>query len=406
MTSLFEDLPLPDDKTKVTVALPARHEAATLRATLDAFASQVDARGRPLPARAFDVIVFANSCRDATATIARTFAREHPFIPVHVVEADLPQGAEHVGTARGAAMDAAAERFLRRNRSDGIVATTDADSIVDPDWVSATVAEFSCIDAVTGRIELLPADLAAMSARSRIRYELDDEYHALVANLEAIRDPVAYDPLPRHAQHFGASFAVSALAYRRAGGLPRVPRMEDIALYGALHRIDARVRHSPQVRVRTSARTIARVVGGLATRLDEYENPGANALAHVAEAPEYTIARIDGRAALRAVWNGTSGAHDLHRVLATYGITVQRFRQLFEETEPFGANAQRLERHGDRAFMHPPMVPIGNAIASLARVCEDAGVGTVVTTDTSKSPYETKRENLTIFGDICERLHR
>lgn len=365
MRDAFARLPAAHSATRLTVALPARDEAAALPDALSALASQVDPTGRLLPSGFFDVIVFANACGDATATVARAFARTHPWLAIYVIEADLPPDAAHIGTARRAVMDAASERFERTSKPDGVVATTDADSIVDADWVCATLAEMATADAVTGRVTLAPEALEDFSPTVRARYLRAEAYHSVVADLEAIRDPVAYDPLPRHAQHVGASFAVSSAAYRRAGGLPQLSRMEDIEFYKALHRIDARVRHSPAVRVTTSARTSARVNGGLATRLEAYGNGTERFEGAMVEEPAHTLARIDARAALRRIWNGTMRSSDVAYVTATYGVPRERFMQLFDANDPFGANAQRFESAGDAAFAHSPLVSLEFAHAKL-----------------------------------------
>ena len=67
-------------------------------------------------------------------------------------------------------------------------------------------------------------------------------------------DPAPADPWPRHHQHFGASLALTARAYRRVGGLPEVRFLEDEALCQPLRRHDLALRHSPRVQVLTSAR--------------------------------------------------------------------------------------------------------------------------------------------------------
>lgn len=368
MRDAFVHLPAPHPETRLTVALPARDEAAALPIALSALASQVDDRGRRLRLGCFEVIVFANSCRDATAAIARAFAEAHPWLAIHVFEAELPRDTAHIGTARRAVMDAASERFERLAKPGGVIATTDADSVVDADWVFATLAEMARADAVTGRITLAPGELDDLPVGVRARYLLADAYHSVVAELEAIRDPVSYDPLPRHAQHVGASFAVSRTAYHRAGGLPQLPRMEDIEFYKALHRIDARVRHSPAVRVTTSARTRARVDGGLASRLAGYACDTGRFDGAMAEDPAYTLARIDARAALRRIWNGAMRSSDVARVSTTYGISGERFRRIFDADETFGENARRLESAGDAAFANPALVSMEVAHGELDRV--------------------------------------
>lgn len=267
MTGGFAAIPPLASTVTLTVAIPARNEEASIGPALRALAQQRQRDGAPFAYTRYDVIVFANDCDDATVARAREVAGAHTGFALHVVAGALPPRDAHVGTARKAVMDVAARRFFEAGRPRGTVATTDADTIVDAGWIAETVAEAGEADAVMGRILLAPGERERLSAQMRRLYLRDMAYRRVVAELEALRDPVACDPLPRHGQHYGASFAVSAGAYARAGGVPPRPVLEDLAFFQALQRIDARVRHSTRVRVATSARTLARVEGGFATFL-------------------------------------------------------------------------------------------------------------------------------------------
>lgn len=141
--------------------------------------------------------------------------------------------------------------------------------------------------------------------------------------------------------------------------------LEDLALFEALQRIDARVRHSMRVRVTTSARTLARVEGGFATFLGELRACGERGDEWLVEAAALTLARIDARAALRQLWLGSASAGDLDRVTATYAMSRYRFRRLFERAEPFGANAQRFEACASEAFARVAPEPLSSALAAL-----------------------------------------
>ena len=70
--------------------------------------------------------------------------------------------------------------------------------------------------------------------------------------------------------------------------MPPIPLGEDRAFFAALRRIDARIRHAPEVRVTVSARTNGRATGGMADTirrrlekpdemLDENLEPAVNA---------------------------------------------------------------------------------------------------------------------------------
>jgi len=365
MNDAFARLPPLGPRVELTVAIPARNEESSIGATLTALARQCERDGTAVAYTRYETIVFANDCDDATVARARNVASAHPGFTLYVVAGVLPRAVAHVGTARKDVMDAAAQRFLRAGRPRGTIATTDADTIVDAHWVAETLAERRHADAVMGRIMLAPEERDRLSRGARRLYLRDMAHRRVVGELEAVRDPVACDPLPRHGQHYGASFALSAVAYECAGGVPPRPVLEDLALFEALGRIDARVRHSMRVRVATSARSLARVEGGFATFLSDLHACGERHDEWLVEAAPLTLARIDARAALRRMWFGSGTPGDLERITATYAISRQRFGRLFERTEPFGANAQRFEACASAAFAGVAPEPLTVALAAL-----------------------------------------
>ncbi len=206
-----------------TVIIPACDEAERIAATLAALAAQTDLDGQPLDHGSFEIIVLANNCTDATAGLARRVGQAHPTLALHVVELLLPPELSSAGAARRLLMDEACRRLLGHGRPGGVIASLDADTHPAPTWLAATRHEFARgVDAVGGRITTDPAERAALPTGARLRHLRDVAYRSLLAELETLLDPVAHDPWPRHYQHFGASLAVTADAYRRAGGLPPV----------------------------------------------------------------------------------------------------------------------------------------------------------------------------------------
>lgn len=288
----FAALPPPDANCRCTVVIPAKNEAATIERTLAALADQ-----RFADPRHVDVIVYANDCSDDTAARVDNAQRRTPQLRILVATGALPRDAAHIGRARRAVMDAAAERFFAAGRPGGIIASTDADSIVDRLWIAQTIAAMHDVDAVTGRIEVIPAEWDALPPHMRNNLALHTSYVRALATLEAVLDPLDHDPAPRHSDHFGASFAVTARAYRAAGGCPELPQLEDLALYRALLRSGARVRHSNAVHVATSARTLARVEGGFATHLRALDHRGPS---WFVENPRDSIETLSMHARMRA----------------------------------------------------------------------------------------------------------
>ncbi|PPK88323.1 glycosyl transferase family 2 [Neolewinella xylanilytica] len=239
---------------KFCVTIPAKNEAAFLRPTLEALANQLDFDGSRLDPSLYEVMVLANNCTDATAAVARRVADEYPAVPIHVIEVDLPDAQACVGVARKLMMDEAA----RRLPEGGIIAMTDADTVVDPHWIAATLRAFGRgARAVGGRI-LVPPN----GRRDYRKIHLQDvTYRSLRALLECMIDPSIQDPWPRHFQHYGPSLAVSREAYVASGGMPPLRSIEDAAFAWALERIDVEPVHDPAVRVYTSDRVSNRIEG-------------------------------------------------------------------------------------------------------------------------------------------------
>lgn len=285
----------------ICVIIPAKNEAAALPATLEALAAQVDAAGRPWPAASFEVIVLANNCTDNTAAVARAWGQRHPQLRLHVLETTLPAAEAHVGRARRLLMDEAARRLELVGRPRGIIASTDADTRVAPDWLAALQAEFAAgADAVGGRIlPDAPANPACPVRRLHLR---DAAYRLGLARLEYLLDPCTADLWPRHHQHFGGSLALTAAAYARVGGLPVVPYLEDEALWQLLRRHDLRLRHSPRVRVHTSARQQGRVAVGLSWQLRTWADDASAGREPLAAHPRRLVAEWQARRQLRTLW--------------------------------------------------------------------------------------------------------
>jgi hypothetical protein len=295
----------PSARLHCIVVVPARDEASRLAACLQGLLRQVDRNGRVLDPATYEIILLLNNCADESAATSRRAieweARLHgrPLAPVHLIEIRLPRPHAHVGAARRLAMDAALRRFRILGRPGGIIASTDADTIVAPDWLAATMAEVAAgAEAVGGRL-LLPAGerMRLPSALHRVVRQ-HRRYERLLDALAARLDPDPYDFWPRHGDHGGASLAATALAYARSGGLPPLPSGEDAAFYRALKRSGSRFRHSPHVRVFTSGRLAGRAEGGMAATLRGWQSQLDGGEAILVENPRAAAERLAHRAAL------------------------------------------------------------------------------------------------------------
>jgi hypothetical protein len=367
--SLFIKTP-PFRHCTVCVVIPARDEADSIAGTLNALAHQTDLAGKPLPRASYEIILLANNCQDATASIARHFAATYRNLILHVVEMSLPLSDAHVGTARRLAMDEACHRLLSVGRPRGVIATTDADTQVSPHWLAATLHEIELgAEAVGGRIMVSAEERRVMVPSVRERFLRNVGYGALANEVVARIDPPPGDPWPCHEQFSGASLAVTARTYRQVGGLPALPSGEDTALAQALLRADIGIRHSPYVRVHTSGRLDGRTPAGLAASLASWSELSPDDQFQLVPSAATVVARAQGRRSLRDLWasaraNRTVGLGDVAQ-LAEFARVPQEWLHVAVATrERFGPLLADFEARSSQ-HQDPVMVDVREAITDL-----------------------------------------
>ena len=362
-------LPPPKAHLRLSVIIPVRNEAEAISRTLDSLACQVDNSGAVLDPACYEVLLLANNCTDDTAEAARCFARRTPNFSLHVAEISLPPAHAHVGTARRLLMNEACRRLFSRKQHRGVIASTDGDTRVAPDWVAQMLAETAAgADAVGGRIRV--ERQRGEDTDARLYCLRDTAYQRGLARLEHLLDPDPADPWPRHHQFFGGNLGVTALAYRHVGGLPPLPCLEDVALGEALRRVDARIRHSPAVRVSTSPRQAGRTALGLSSQLREWGQMGRTGQAHWVQQPAAVAARFASRRSLRrAKHTAPAEVSVLAEALAVPMSVLQD--SFADPRRPFGAlwadvMAYHMQPDGEWAKRWP-LVEITQALPDLRR---------------------------------------
>lgn len=224
----------------VGVVIPARDEEERIGECLGALraaAARVEERGDRVR-----VVVVADSCRDATAAIARSRVRGWG----EVVEID-------VGRA-GAARAAGAAAYLEQ--LDGPLettwlASTDADTVVAETW----------IDHQLGLARLGVAGVAGIVAVDSFADHPPD----VPARWAALYD--GPPDLP-HPHIHGANLGVRADAYVAVGGWSALAEGEDRQLWAALQAARYSVASPRSLVVTTSGRALSRVRGGFADSLN------------------------------------------------------------------------------------------------------------------------------------------
>ena len=247
--------PAPD--LRASVVVPARDEAALIVGCLRALAGQTG-----IEASAYEVILVLDGCTDATPELARGAAAELPELRLHLCDGP----GRGVGAARKLGMDLACARLLGLGRTDGVIASTDADSTVAPDWLRIQVdAVAGGARAIGGRIELFPLDAAALHPGT-----LDRRRARTAGRAAGVR--AGERPGVEHGQFSGASMSLAAATYAEIGGLDPIAALEDEALERSLERHGVQIERRLDVRVATSGRVRGRASRGLAhdLALDEW----------------------------------------------------------------------------------------------------------------------------------------
>lgn len=142
--------------------------------------------------------------------------------------------------------------------ADGWIFSTDADTVVPPDWVTGTLdrAAEQGSDLVLGLADLNDWDVDAATRRT---YE-----HIIESGLDATGH--------RHA--YAANLAIRQSAFWQVGGFPAVRHGEEHGLAAACRAAGLRVTSTLHPRVQTSARMPGRADHGLGALLAQLASPG------------------------------------------------------------------------------------------------------------------------------------
>jgi glucosyl-3-phosphoglycerate synthase len=242
-------LPPPNPALRICVVVPARNEEELIGSCLRALAEQ-----EGVPCEEYEVLLVLDRCTDGTEALARDVAASYPSLRLYCLDGP-GKGSGH---ARRVGMEVACDRLHAVGRPHALISSTDADTIVAPDWISAQLAANERgARAIGGRIEL--ADDGTVP-KALIEWHLirgDSRYRKLLSEPEPSRRT-------EHWQFSGASMAVTAAVYRKIGGLEPRDALEDEQLERVLHRHGVPIERLLSVRVATSARFVGRASQGLA----------------------------------------------------------------------------------------------------------------------------------------------
>lgn len=336
------------------VAVPARNEEHRLPALLAALSRQswIARAGRPLP-----VVVVLNNCTDGSRAVVERAAGTLPGLALEGVEIELAPAEAHVGSARRLALERALERCDGPN---GILLTTDADAVPDVDWVAANLAAIARgADCVGGLLQGDPDEEARLGPGFAARAEAIATYAALCDRYAALVDPLAHDPWPRHHNHTGGSLAVRAQTYRAVGGLPALPRREDLAFVDRVCAAGGRLVHPLDVRVTVSARLSGRAEGGMADCLKDWVRAEAEGAPILVRDPHAWGGFVRRRRAIRGLVRLPAG--ERIALAAMLGLPAISYR----DEDPEIHAAALVAAHAPEEVDPPATMPVAPATAIL-----------------------------------------
>ncbi len=236
------------EEVRFGVVLPIHDEEELVRAALDALDRAIDhAVGSSVRVA---VAIVLDACRDGSRDVVMAWHRRALALgdSRHVDISEIDVG--NVGTARGVGCAALLDHWSGAPLETIWLATTDADSEVPPDWITAQL-----------RMRRERAQLWAGVVR------VEDWADRLSGTAEAWLRDYAEEHGPIH----GANFGIDALLYLRAGGFEGLPTGEDRALFHRAVALGATVGYDPAIQVVTSARREARAPLGFAHALASIE---------------------------------------------------------------------------------------------------------------------------------------
>jgi hypothetical protein len=224
----------------VGIVVPARDERRrVLRCVRGLVASM-----RALPPHIDTAIcLVADRCADDTVSRARTVLRADQILVNHA--------ARTIGEIRDLGCRHVLSALDRHDPAEIVLLSTDADSVVAPDWASAHLRLVDAgAAAVAGMVELVGKSLTPRVAAR----------HATVLARSRRHDG--------HGNVYAANLAVRADAYLAVGGFGAVACGEDQALWRRIGAAGHHRRYVTEPVVRTSARRRGRARGGLADLLN------------------------------------------------------------------------------------------------------------------------------------------
>ena len=270
----------PSATAPLAVIIPARNEAAVIGATLRSWCAQRLPDGTPVDSTAYELILVANNCTDATVARAITFGQAHPYLQFTVLNVSLTAPQANVGTARLLGGQYALDRCTH---SGGQLFFSDADTLADPYLVHGLQCAFAAphTSAVGAYLSTGNAALGTYHA-AFLQYEKHlSQYLATRSGQRAT-----------HNYFSGAGMGITRAAYRDVGGIRPLSFNEDKQLRADLESRDHQIAYPSDCVVHTSCRQLGRVSWGMSKQLAQWVERERAGLPLLVPHPGHALTRL------------------------------------------------------------------------------------------------------------------
>ncbi len=242
-------------KVDFAICVPARNEEHILPASLASLIDTVERSGA-----VGAIVLLINNSADRSWQVASSML-EASGCNYLLVKVSLRPAVADAPHARRIALDIGALLV-----PDGALLTTDADTLVAPNWAAANLRHIrDGTDLVCGSVSIDPQEYTGLPHSVRRCGKVEAAYSA---ELEQLWQRWTGGDAPSfQIAAMGASLALPTARYRGIGGMPIPPVAEDKALAILARRRDWSIKVASDVTASTSGRLFGRAAGGMGDAL-------------------------------------------------------------------------------------------------------------------------------------------
>lgn len=254
----------------------------------------------------------------------------------------LPQKWAGVGMARKRGMDEGLWRFNLAGKPEGVIVSLDADTLVEPGYLTAIEQFFYTHKGYAGATISFSHQTEGLDERQKRGIGLYEKY------LSYYKDALEYTGFPNALHTIGSAFAVTAWAYLKRGGMTRRKAGEDFYFLTNLTQT-GKVGEITETAVHPSARISDRVPFGTGIAMKEWMQEEDD-LDYTYDIQAFCDLKVFFAQAANLYRISKSGYQKILSLLSPALIQFLESDQFFDRIEELGANCSTPEIFRERFF--------------------------------------------------------